>query len=564
MLRSEDFKQVVDLRALRLRNNDIGQVDGDIFTYLRNNLMLIDLSQNKIHSLQGCVRFLSALISLNLEDNRIEGFEDDEFEGVNLLEILVLRRNRITTLGSSLHKLVQLELLRVESNRLRTLGKEQIPANLRHLFLADNPFHCDCQMLFFLNYLNSTDSPIVDFPVCTPLTDASPIPLPSDCPPGCRCFCAHDAQRHFMSVDCSSLGLTRLPALFSAANGTFATEKNSTSIMLFSPMKYKFVYKNKNSFRTLWTNIEIQDKIAGLDVTNNSLQSMEEARLPEGMVHLFLCNNQFHVLPTGLLNSQENLSRVTLSGNPWDCDCGTINFKKWIISKPDVVQDANITKCGPDEKKSAVFAEKAIWSLTDLDLCPENIVLYVTLGLLVPCFLLMVAVGKIAWTRYQMHVKVWLYSHGVTWVKEKDIDKDKEFDAFISFSHKDQDVVIPELIEQIEAKDPKVKLFIHYKHFLPGEFIQLNILRAIEVSKRTVLVLSKSFLESEWCMFEFRVAHIEALKDNMNRIIIIKMDNLPKDEDLPEEIQVYLQNTTYLTWGDKYFWDTLLYTLPRS
>ncbi|GIY98303.1 uncharacterized protein CEXT_170881 [Caerostris extrusa] len=160
------------------------------------------------------------------------------------------------------------------------------------------------------------------------------------------------------------------------------TEKNSTPMMLSYPTKYKILYEN-NSL-AIWTNLEIQDDIAGLNVTNNSLQSMEEARLPEGMVHLFLANNQFRVPLTGLLNSQENLSRVTLSGNPWDCDCGTINFKKWIISKPDVVQDANITKCGQNTK-SAVFAEKALWSLTDIDLCPENIGLYVTLGLLVPC-----------------------------------------------------------------------------------------------------------------------------------------------------------------------------------
>ncbi|GIY43422.1 protein toll [Caerostris extrusa] len=292
-------------------------------------------------------------------------------------------------------------------------------------------------------------------------------------------------------------------------------------------------------------------------------------------VHLFLANNQFRVPPTALLNSQENLSRVTLSGKHLglrlryhqlqEMDPSPsrrlsslyINIQGILDKYPlervyGLVQDANITKCGQNAKHSAVFAEKAIWSLTDLDLCPENIVLYVTLGLLVPCFLLMMAVGKIAWTRYQMHVKVWLYSHGVTWVKEKDIDRDKEFDAFISFSHKDQDLVIRNSLNvKIESRDPKVKLFIHYKHFLPGEFIQLNILRAIEVSKRTVLVLSKSFLESEWCMYEFRVAHIEALKDNMNRIIIIKMDDLPKDADLPEEIQVYLQNTTYLTWGEK-------------
>ncbi|GIY00693.1 protein toll [Caerostris extrusa] len=284
---------------------------------------------------------------------------------------------------------------------------------------------------------------------------------------------------------------------------------------------------------------------------------MEEARLPEGMVHLFLANNQFRVPPTGLLNSQENLSRVRLSGNPWDCDCGTINFKKWIISNPDVAQDANITKCGPDETKSAVFAEKAIWSLTDLELCPENIVLYVTLGLLVPCFLLLVAGGKIAWTRYHMHVKVWLYSHGVTWVKEKDIDKDKEFDAFISFQPQGPG-------SQIETRDPKVKLFIHYKHFLPGELIQLNILRAIEVSKRTVLVLSKSFLRASGACMSSELPTLKLSRTILTASSSSKWMTSLKDDDLPEEIQVYLQSTTYLTWGDKYFWDTLLYTLPRS
>ncbi|GIY43428.1 hypothetical protein CEXT_243861 [Caerostris extrusa] len=54
-----------------------------------------------------------------------------------MLRFLILRRNRITTLGSSLQKLLRLELLRVESNRLCTFSKEQIPASLRDLYLAE-------------------------------------------------------------------------------------------------------------------------------------------------------------------------------------------------------------------------------------------------------------------------------------------------------------------------------------------------------------------------------------------------------------------------------------------
>ncbi|PRD32183.1 UNVERIFIED_CONTAM: Tl [Trichonephila clavipes] len=64
-------------------------------------------------------------------------------------------------------------------------------------------------------------------------------------------------------------------------------------------------------------------------------------------------------------------------------------------------------------------------------------------------FSLIVAASKIAWTRYEMNIKVWLYSHGVTWVKERDIDRDKKFDAFMSFSHKDENFVIQELVKGI-------------------------------------------------------------------------------------------------------------------
>ncbi|GIY27067.1 uncharacterized protein CEXT_30621 [Caerostris extrusa] len=251
-------------------------------------------------------------------------------KALNMLGLLMLSRNRITTLGSSLQKLVRLELLKLDSNRLRTLAKEQIPANLLHLHLADNPFHCDCQMLLFLNHLNSTDNPVVDVPVCTPPNDTTPIPPPSNCPPGCRCFCTHDAQRHFMSVDCSSLGLTRLPALFSSANGSFATEKWLTVLfVLISGDGLDILVKNE---KTIWTNLEIQDEIAGLDVTNNSLQSMEEARLPEGMVHLFLANNQFRVPPTALLNSQEKSQQGHAVRKPLGLRLRHHQLQKWILS----------------------------------------------------------------------------------------------------------------------------------------------------------------------------------------------------------------------------------------
>ncbi|GIY71745.1 hypothetical protein CEXT_628241 [Caerostris extrusa] len=72
----------------------------------------------------------------------------------------------------------------------------------------------------------------------------------------------------------------------------------------------------KSDYRTKLMSLVIEDEVAGLDLTNNELESMEGARLPEGMRHLLLANNRLRVLPPGLLDSLGELGRVTLSGNP--------------------------------------------------------------------------------------------------------------------------------------------------------------------------------------------------------------------------------------------------------
>lgn len=50
------------------------------------------------------------------------------------------------------------------------------------------------------------------------------------------------------------------------------------------------------------------------------------------------------------------------------------------------------------------------------------------------------------------------------------------------------------------------------------------------------------------------------MKDKVQRIIIIKVDELPKKID--PSIKAYLDSTTYVTWGEEKFWNKLLYVIP--
>ncbi|GIY48115.1 hypothetical protein CEXT_572031 [Caerostris extrusa] len=139
--------------------------------------------------------------------------------------------------------------------------------------------------------------------------------------------------------------------------------------------------------------------------------------------------------------------------------------------------------------------------------------------------------------------------HGVTWVKKRRTSTRTRSSTPSSPSAKDQDVVILELIEQIEARDPRVKLFIHYKHFLPenssnstscGPFRFPRGLSSC--SPRAFWRASGACLSSELPIESSQGQHEPHHHHQNGR-------PSQKDEDLPEEIQVYLQSTTYLTWG---------------
>ncbi|CAN9509364.1 unnamed protein product [Ophioblennius macclurei] len=145
------------------------------------------------------------------------------------------------------------------------------------------------------------------------------------------------------------------------------------------------------------------------------------------------------------------------------------------------------------------------------------------------------------------------------------------FDAFVSYSEQDASWVENQLV--LELEDPSeaarpLSLCLHKRDFLPGRWIMDNIMSAMERSRRTIFVLSQSFVRSEWCRYELDFSHFWLLDggggSGEDAAILILLEPLSKD-DVPKrfcKLRKLMSSTTYLEWPEdegrrSEFWSSL-------
>ena len=130
---------------------------------------------------------------------------------------------------------------------------------------------------------------------------------------------------------------------------------------------------------------------------------------------------------------------------------------------------------------------------------------------------------------------------------------DYKYDAFVAYHRDDIDWVRDELYEKLDQKedgtnDPdRFRLCIHDRDFTPGTSIEDNIVRAIENSRKTILVLSEGFLTSQWCDFELQMARMESFDKGRNLIIVVMLECLPA-EKMSKSLRMLIKRNTYIEW----------------
>ena len=117
------------------------------------------------------------------------------------------------------------------------------------------------------------------------------------------------------------------------------------------------------------------------------------------------------------------------------------------------------------------------------------------------------------------------------------------YDAFISFAEEDRETALFQIKEPLEEKG--YSICWHHDAFMPGYTIIENMEKSIYESRVTIMMLSKYFGESKFCLKELQIAVKKSEQpSNKGCIIPVKLDE--SLAIIPE-----LKSLTYVNISDR-------------
>ena len=294
-----------------------------------------------------------------------------------------------------------------------------------------------------------------------------------------------------------------------------------------------------------------------LHLRHNGLSSVSfDVRNLSNLRYIDLSNNEFMEFTNNVTTQLDEIAsrqslEINLSNNPLHCDCDTLAFVTWFQKTPITFTNRRSYLCKHPTSGSISLADISGSLLTLY--CYRW---YLIVSLSVFFVLASVAVGLII-RRCRRRI-----GYCCLLIKTRnELDDDVcDQDGFVIYADEDRFWVHDVMLDEVE-KTMGLKLAVHHRDFTPGHYIDDQIVNFIHKSRKTIAILSESFLDSPWCDYELSVARHRLQSEGIDVIIPVILSDLPKHK-ISSSLQQILSEKTYLHWetseeGKEYFWKKL-------
>ncbi|VDI08041.1 Hypothetical predicted protein [Mytilus galloprovincialis] len=218
-----------------------------------------------------------------------------------------------------------------------------------------------------------------------------------------------------------------------------------------------------------------------------------------------------------ILKENNNL-KMNLGGNPLHCGCSLLPYLEWMINVRKHFVNFDQLRCilvNGSMSMSNSFGDFILHLQTD---CMNNSHLIVGVSFALFGFISLLIAALIY--RHRLKLRYLFYTAKLRYVSQNNIEDRGQYvyDAFISYSDEIRTFVTEDCIDNLE-QEGHFKLCIHHRDFLPGAAINDNIIQAIQSSRKTICIITRSFIESYYCMFEYNMARWKALTERKTKVL---------------------------------------------
>jgi Leucine-rich repeat (LRR) protein len=589
-------------------------------------LKSLDLSSNMLISKIMNGMFPENIENLDLSDNNISDITDYAFYSYQGLQILSLKGNKLTTLSmNDLAVSIQRSktlMVYIADNpfncdcHLIWLRKKVSEVSMNTGFpVVGDMFSLQCQSGYRIDkpvpfYTVEADDMLCTYDEkCTSdcyCCDFDPCDCKFVCPYGCSCYSSSDYRTtHF--VQCSKRGFKELPSNFPALttelslDGNNISEINSkdfvglmylrvihlnhsgiTALANYSfigLLQLKVLYLNNNEIQNITTGVFTNLwNLTDLHLEYNRISFIEEGAFSSlaSISALYLDHNELATLPESTLKLLWILHNSTLAENEWSCDCAFMtDFLPFLTNRSAAIADYSSMYCNDSNQSNKKISIKDVTA----KLCPNITTVVVTevkkLGgvfsnmptiliifAAVAIFIVVSTIFIALLICFWKPIRLYIHKKCKCGGSKGGVKEEKLYDAFVAYSHKDDDYVTREFIPRLE-KDQRYRLCVYYRDFPIGGTIAEAVTCSISRSKRTILLVSKNFNDHEWKNSAFHNSFQTLFRQKSNNLIVVLLEDT-REINLDRNLNILVKSHPAISYRDMCFWEKLQYMMGQS